>query len=138
MDQAPRLEDLSPTQLRKLPPLTTQLTGRSEIPLSKGNCGRCREPLFNIKGGGRIVTLPKSTSDGMKDVETGENESFHVDCFKCDACDGSFQEKDGIAAFVRFEGGARHLEVRNSSFHKQIILTRCSLLHVVVYPEQSH
>ena len=69
-------------------------------------CDKCKQPLFSIVGGGRIVTTP---------MEAGHVARFHSACFVCNFCQKAFAEKEGTANYVITESGFSHLQVRLSA-----------------------
>ena len=74
---------------------------------SDARCEKCKEPLFNIKHGGKFVTVPEEpTSTGAAPRR------YHTACFTCRVCGEVFEEKEGgHAVFVRVEEGACHVRV---------------------------
>jgi hypothetical protein len=76
-------------------------------------CDKCKQPLFSVAGGGRIVTVPS---------ESGQPGRFHSACFVCAVCKGAFIEKEGAATYVVSEEGLTHLHVRLVWFSRSLIL----------------
>ncbi|KAG9005468.1 hypothetical protein FRB94_001553 [Tulasnella sp. JGI-2019a] len=73
---------------------------------SDAKCEKCATQLFSmVNGRTKIVNVPPPPGD-----EGGVTQSYHADCFRCDACDGVFVDQEGAAGFVRFDGGVRHIE----------------------------
>lgn len=70
-------------------------------------CEKCQMPLFNIRHGGKFVTVPEEpTSTGAPPKR------YHAACFTCKVCGEVFEEKEGgHAVFVREEEGACHVHV---------------------------
>lgn len=83
----------------------------SPTPLStEARCARCNLPLFNLKDGGKFVSVPEEPSNAGAPPKT-----YHTACFTCKKCGGSFEERDGgQAVFVRGEDGPCHVEVSAS------------------------
>ncbi|KZT06837.1 uncharacterized protein LAESUDRAFT_725596 [Laetiporus sulphureus 93-53] len=79
----------------------------SPIPLSPdARCAKCNLQLFSTKHGGKFVTVPEEPASSGVPPKT-----YHVTCFRCNICDGLFEERDGgRAVFVRAEGGPCHIE----------------------------
>lgn len=74
--------------------------------LSTSSCAGCGGGLFTIRGGGKFFTVP---------ADEGTSMNYHVECFKCTVCHGTFNEASGgQTAFVRANGGACHVEVKFS------------------------
>ena len=71
---------------------------------STARCTKCTGLLFT-NGEGRYLTLP---------VEEGaKSKMYHVECFRCVVCEGTFEEGgNGQAIFVKAHGGPCHVEVR--------------------------
>ena len=75
-------------------------------PLSDARCAKCSLPLFDVKHGGRYVSVPEPSSTGSSP------RMYHADCFRCRICNGLFEGKEaGRAVFVRGVRGACHLSV---------------------------
>jgi len=78
----------------------------AHIPLPDAKCAKCALPLFDVKHGGRYVSVPEPSSTGSSP------RMYHADCFRCRICNGLFEEKEaGRAVFVRGVRGACHLSV---------------------------
>ncbi|KAG8936894.1 hypothetical protein FRC02_009984 [Tulasnella sp. 418] len=93
----------SPSGQTKIKPRSSRLPVTSSKDRN-ALCDKCLLPLFSLDGSGRIVTVP---NPGAGD---GKEDSYHVECFRCDACFEPFSETEGAASFVRYEGGVRHVE----------------------------
>ena len=75
-------------------------------PLPDAKCAKCSLPLFDVKHGGRYVSVPEPSSTGSSP------RMYHADCFRCRICNGLFEGKEaGRAVFVRGVRGACHLSV---------------------------
>ena len=74
---------------------------------SDARCAKCSLPLFNIRHGGKFVTVPEEpTSTGAPP------KTYHTSCFKCNVCHQVFEEREGgHAVFVRGAEGACHVRV---------------------------
>jgi LIM domain len=78
----------------------------AHTPLSDAKCAKCSLPLFDVKHGGRYVSVPEPSSTGSSP------RMYHADCFRCRICNGLFEGKEaGRAVFVRGVRGACHLSV---------------------------
>ena len=76
-------------------------------PLPDAKCAKCSLPLFDVKHGGRYVSVPEPSSTGSSP------RMYHAGCFRCRICNGLFEGKEaGRAVFVRGVRGACHLSVR--------------------------
>lgn len=74
--------------------------------LPDAKCAKCSLPLFDVKHGGRYVSVPEPSSTGSSP------RMYHADCFRCRICNGLFEGKEaGRAVFVRGVRGACHLSV---------------------------
>ena len=74
--------------------------------LPDAKCAKCSRPLFDMKHGGRYVSVPEPSSSGSSP------RMYHADCFRCRICNGLFEGKEaGRAVFVRGVRGACHLSV---------------------------
>jgi hypothetical protein len=94
----------------------------AHTPLPDAKCAKCSLPLFDVKHGGRYVSVPEPSSTGSSP------RMYHADCFRCRICNGLFEGKEaGRAVFVRGVRGACHLSV-GFSFH----IRRASLSHILV------
>lgn len=102
---APKSESSSSISTTTSHPAPSKTSKRSLHPDPKEPCLSCGEPLFNIAGGGRIVSLPPPAGE-----DQGEN--YHEACFRCSACHRSFADEDGRAVFIREAGKPIHVEVR--------------------------
>ena len=79
----------------------------ARTPLPDAKCAKCSLPLFDVKHGGRYVSVPEPSSTGSSP------RMYHADCFRCRICNGLFEGKEaGQAVFVRGVRGACHLSVR--------------------------
>jgi hypothetical protein len=91
-------------------------------PLPDAKCAKCSLPLFDMKHGGKYVSVPEPSSTGSSP------RMYHADCFRCRICNGLFEGKEaGRAVFVRGVRGACHLSV-GFSFH----INRAALSHILV------
>jgi hypothetical protein len=78
----------------------------AHTPLPDAKCAKCSLPLFDVKHGGRYVSVPEPSSTGSSP------RMYHADCFRCRICNGLFEGKEaGRAVFVRGVRGACHLSV---------------------------
>ena len=70
---------------------------------STARCTKCTGLLFT-DGEGRYLTLPAE--------EGAKAKMYHVECFRCVVCEGTFEEGgNGQAMFVKAHGGPCHVEV---------------------------
>ena len=70
---------------------------------SAARCTKCTVLLFT-NGEGRFLTLPAE--------EGAKSKMYHVECFRCVICEGTFKEAgNGQAIFVKTHGGPCHVEV---------------------------
>lgn len=73
-------------------------------------CARCNLPLFNLKDGGKFVSVPNESRNTGAPPKT-----YHTACFTCEKCGKFFEERDdGRAVFVKGVDGPCHIEVRLS------------------------
>ncbi|KAI0051749.1 hypothetical protein FA95DRAFT_1511808 [Auriscalpium vulgare] len=73
-------------------------------PSPDAKCAKCDLALFNIRAGGRYVTIPEPSTSGAPP------KVYHADCFRCGICNGAFEEKEsGQVIFVRGVRGGCHL-----------------------------
>ena len=93
------------------PSLTTTILSDEE---PDERCAKCHGQLHALDGSGKIVSIPTFIPHGSNPVDYPSVEKYHDDCFSCESCGGKFAEMDGAAAFVRFEGGVRHVQVSPS------------------------
>ena len=94
----------------------------AHTPLPDAKCAKCSLPLFDVKHGGRYVSVPEPSST------SSSPRMYHADCFRCRICNGLFEGKEaGRAVFVRGVRGACHLSV--GVF---ISYQRASLSHILV------
>ena len=71
-------------------------------------CAGCSKPLYRRRSGGKFVTVPEESSKCVPP------KSYHVECFRCAACDKKFEEtQGGKTIFVRSSSGYCHVEVSN-------------------------
>ncbi|KAG6896885.1 hypothetical protein C0992_005449 [Termitomyces sp. T32_za158] len=108
------LSFVSPLTSRPVKAPPQDLSDQSAPNLFADSCAGCGGGLFAIQGGGKFVTVPE---DG------GLSVTYHMECFKCAVCDGTFSEvSGGKAAFVRANGGACHVEYppEGTNFKQQI------------------
>jgi len=83
-------------------------------PLPDAKCAKCSLPLFDVKHGGRYVSVPEPSSTGSSP------RIYHADCFRCRICNGLFEGKEaGRAVFVRGVRGACHLSVGDFISHQE-------------------
>ncbi|KAF8740620.1 hypothetical protein AX14_007997, partial [Amanita brunnescens Koide BX004] len=69
---------------------------------SIARCTKCAGLLFT-NGEGRYLTLPAE--------EGAKSKMYHVECFRCAVCEGTFEEGgNGQAIFVKAHGGPCHVE----------------------------
>ena len=79
----------------------------ARTPPPDAKCAKCSLPLFDVKHGGKYVSVPEPSSTGSSP------RMYHADCFRCRICNGLFEGKEaGRAVFVRGVRGACHLSVR--------------------------
>ncbi|KDQ12951.1 hypothetical protein BOTBODRAFT_176078 [Botryobasidium botryosum FD-172 SS1] len=93
-------------------PRPTSRHTKPRAPKPEESCLACGHPLFNIAGGGRIVTLPPPNGG-----DKGEN--YHEACFRCSACSLSFADQNGRAVFVREEGKPIHVECARPTMNQK-------------------
>lgn len=95
----------------KTPTKTSELVGKSAsrplvVDSPNTPCAGCSKPLYRQKNGGKFVTVPEQSSKCVPP------KSYHVDCFRCAACNKAFEEaKGGKTVFVRSSSGYCHVEV---------------------------
>lgn len=78
----------------------------AHTPLPDAKCAKCSLPLFDVKHGGRYVSVPEPSTTGSSP------RMYHAGCFRCRICNGLFEGKEaGRAVFVRGVRGACHLSV---------------------------
>ncbi|KAG6868093.1 hypothetical protein C0993_007672, partial [Termitomyces sp. T159_Od127] len=74
---------VSPLTLRPVKAPLQGLLDQSPSNLSTGSCIGCGRSLFGIRGGGKFLTVPGDEERPM---------TYHVECFRCAICDGTFNE----------------------------------------------
>ena len=77
---------------------------------ASARCADCGGNLFSVREGGKFVTVPND--DGDTQALT-----YHIGCFKCVECHGTFKEANtGKALFVKSKNGPCHAQVRLLKF----------------------
>ena len=100
----------TPTRTPKTPTKPSIFAGKVPSPLvldsPKTPCAGCSKPLYRQRSGGKFVTVPEEST------KCAPPKSYHVDCFRCAACDRVFEEaQGGKTVFVRSSSGYCHVEV---------------------------
>lgn len=116
IDQPSKKVDTNMTPPSKIPvarkSLGTKVINQAATPASMvmpassstARCTKCTGFLFT-DGEGRYLTLPAE--------EGAKSKMYHVECFRCVVCEGTFEEGgNGQAIFVKAHGGPCHVEVR--------------------------
>lgn len=110
LSSSPSERSIKPVSSNTTSPDLSRGTRPSSIyahtPLPGAKCAKCSLPLFDMKHGGRYVSVPEPSTTGSSP------RMYHVGCFRCRICNGLFEGKEaGRAVFVRGVRGACHLSV---------------------------
>ncbi len=96
--------------------VTTPASAIMPTSSSTTRCTNCAGLLFT-NGEGRSLTLPAE--------EGAKSKMYHVECFRCVICEGTFKEAgNGQAVFVKTHGGPCHVEVCSYLATRRMRVTR--------------